>query len=53
MTTNQTIVACGRTVDIGTEVVLWHHAKGYTCPHPRGRRHCSQHDRTTEQRTHT
>jgi N-acetyl-anhydromuramyl-L-alanine amidase AmpD len=41
---NQTIIACGRTVDIGTEVVLWQHANGYTCPHPRGRLHCSQHD---------
>ena len=44
MTTNQTIIACGRTEDIGTEVVLWQHADGYTCPHPRGRSHCSQHD---------
>jgi N-acetylmuramoyl-L-alanine amidase len=41
---NQTIIACGRTVDIGTEVVLWQHANGYTCPHPRGRLHCSQHN---------
>jgi N-acetyl-anhydromuramyl-L-alanine amidase AmpD len=44
MTTNQSIVACGHTVDIETPVVLWHHAKGYACPHPRGRRHCSQHN---------
>ena len=41
---NQTIIACGRTVDIGTEVILWQYANGYTCPHPRGRLHCSQHD---------
>lgn len=41
---NQTIIACGRTVDIGTEVVLWQHSNGYTCPHPRGRQNCSQHD---------
>ena len=44
MTMNSNIIACGRTVDIGTEVVLWQHAEGYTCPHPRGRKHCSQHD---------
>jgi len=44
MAMNQNIIACGRTVDIETPVVLWHHAKGYACPHPRGRRHCSQHD---------
>ena len=41
---NQTIIACGRTVEIDTEVVLWQHPNGYTCPHPRGRLHCSQHD---------
>lgn len=44
MTTNQTIVACGHTVDIGTPVVLWDQAKGFSCPHKRGRRHGSQHD---------
>ena len=44
MTPNQNIVACGHPVDIGTEVVLWQHPNGYTCPHPRGRHHCSQHD---------
>ncbi len=42
---NQSIVACGKTVDIGTPVVLWNQAKSYTCPNKRGRRHCSQHDR--------
>ena len=44
MTSNRNIIACGRTVDIETPVVLWQHAEGYTCPHPRGRKHCSQHD---------
>ncbi len=42
--TNQSIEACGHTVDIGAPVVLWHSSKGYVCPHQRGRRHCSQHD---------
>ena len=42
---NQSIVACGHTVDIGTPVVLWNQAKGYVCPNKRGRRHCTQHDR--------
>ena len=42
MTTNpnQSIVACGKTVDIGTPVVLWNQAKSYICPNKRGRRHC-------------
>jgi len=44
MTTNQNIIACGQTADIGTAVVLWDQAKGYACPHKRGRRHCSQHN---------
>lgn len=42
---NQTIMACGHSVDIGTPVVLWDQAKGYACPHKRGRKACSQHDR--------
>lgn len=41
---NQCIVACGRTVDIGTPVVLWNQPGGYRCPHPRGRAGCHQHD---------
>lgn len=41
---NQAIVACGRRVDIGTPVILWDDPGGYTCPHPRGRVDCHQHD---------
>ena len=44
MAVNQNIVVCGRTVDIETPVMLWQHTQGYTCPHPRGRNTCSQHD---------
>jgi len=40
----QHIVACERTVDIGTPVVLWTHRGGLPCPHPRGRKSCRQHD---------
>ncbi|CCQ91901.1 putative N-acetylmuramyl-L-alanine amidase, negative regulator of AmpC, AmpD [Nitrospina gracilis 3/211] len=42
-TPSQVIVACGRTVDIDSPVVLWNHAGGFRCPHPRGRASCHQH----------
>jgi len=38
------IIACGQSVDIQTQVIPWTHRKGFTCPHPRGRSGCSQHD---------
>jgi N-acetyl-anhydromuramyl-L-alanine amidase AmpD len=41
---NQSISACGVKVDIGIPVVLWDEARGYVCPHKRGREACSQHD---------
>ena len=34
MTTNQSIVACGQTADIGTTVVLWHHSRATPAPTP-------------------
>ncbi|NIP99269.1 MAG: N-acetylmuramyl-L-alanine amidase, partial [Nitrospinaceae bacterium] len=40
---NQSIAACGQTVDIGAPVVPWHQPGGFACPHPRGRLACSQH----------
>lgn len=43
-TPNQSITACGRTVDIATPVVLWNEPGGYPCPNPRGRADCHQHD---------
>lgn len=42
--TNQSIIACGQSVDIGTPVVLWTDEKGYICPNKRGRKDCTQHD---------
>lgn len=44
MTDPTHIVACGNTIDIQTPVLLWNHPKGFTCPHPRGRSGCTQHD---------
>ncbi len=41
---NQSIVACGKRVDIGTEVVLWDDPAGFVCPNKRGRIACTQHD---------
>jgi N-acetylmuramoyl-L-alanine amidase len=41
---NQSIIACGQSVDIGTPVVLWTDKKGYVCPNKRGRKDCTQHD---------
>lgn len=41
---NQSIVACGIKVDIGTPVVLWDEEGGYACPHKRGRETCAHHD---------
>jgi hypothetical protein len=41
---NQSIIACGHSVDIGTPVVLWTDKKGYICPNKRGRGSCTQHD---------
>ncbi len=41
---NQSIVACGKRVDIGTEVVLWDDPGGFVCPNKRGRVNCTQHD---------
>jgi N-acetylmuramoyl-L-alanine amidase len=43
-TNNQSIIACGQSVDIGTPVVLWTDKKGYVCPNKRGRGNCTQHD---------
>ncbi|MCF8719704.1 peptidoglycan recognition protein family protein [Nitrospina gracilis] len=40
---NQTIVACGQAVDIGTPVVRWDDPGGFRCPHPRGRASCHHH----------
>ncbi len=41
---NQNIVACGKSVDIGTRVVLWSEKEGFVCPNKRGRIGCTQHD---------
>jgi len=41
---NQSIVACGIKVDIGTPVILWREKEGYACPNKRGRAGCTQHD---------
>ncbi|GJL77096.1 MAG: hypothetical protein NPINA01_00850 [Nitrospinaceae bacterium] len=41
---NQSIIACGQSVDIGTPVILWTDKHGYVCPNKRGRQDCSQHD---------
>jgi len=41
---NQSIIACGQSVDIGSPVVLWTDKKGYICPNKRGRNNCTQHD---------
>ena len=41
---NQSIVACEKSVDIGTPVVLWTDKQGYVCPNKRGRQDCTQHD---------
>lgn len=42
----QSIVVCGKSLDIGTPVILWDHQDGYSCPHRRGRQPCTQHDRS-------
>lgn len=42
--TNQSIIACGQSVDIGAPVVLWKDKGGFNCPNKRGRENCSQHD---------
>ena len=41
---NQSIIACGQSVDIGAPVVLWNDKGGFNCPNKRGRSNCSQHD---------
>lgn len=41
---NQSIVACGKKIDIGRRVVLWSEKGGFRCPNPRGRAACRQHD---------
>jgi hypothetical protein len=41
---NQSIIACGQSVDIGAPVVLWKDEGGFNCPNKRGRENCSQHD---------
>ncbi|MCH8311989.1 MAG: N-acetylmuramoyl-L-alanine amidase [Nitrospinae bacterium] len=41
---NQSIIACGQSVDIGAPVVLWNDKGGFNCPNKRGRENCSQHD---------
>jgi len=41
---NQSIVVCGKKIDIGKPVVLWNSKGGWRCPNPRGRKSCSQHD---------
>ncbi|MEC7641826.1 MAG: N-acetylmuramoyl-L-alanine amidase [Nitrospinota bacterium] len=41
---NQSIIACGKKVFIGTPVILWHQKGGYACPNRRGRSSCTQHN---------
>ncbi|MFQ5450528.1 MAG: N-acetylmuramyl-L-alanine amidase [Nitrospinaceae bacterium] len=41
---NQSIIACGFRVDIGTRVVLWDEEGGLVCPNKRGRKDCTHHD---------
>lgn len=43
---NTSIIACNKSLDIGTAVVLWDEEGGFRCPHRRGRIGCTQHDPT-------
>ena len=41
---SQKIVACEKSVEIGSPVVLWNAAGGLACPNRRGRSACTQHN---------
>jgi N-acetylmuramoyl-L-alanine amidase len=41
---NKNIVACEKTIDINSPVILWNSKSGLTCPNRRGRAACSQHN---------
>ena len=41
---NKNIVACEKTIDINSPVILWDSEGGLTCPNRRGRSACSQHN---------
>lgn len=41
---NKNIIACGKTVNIGSPVVTWNTEGGLTCPNRRGRLACTQHN---------
>ena len=41
---NQNIVACGKTININSPVVLWNAESGLACPNRRGRSACTQHN---------
>ena len=43
---NQKIVACGKTINIDSDVILWNSQAGLACPNRRGRLACTQHDST-------
>ncbi|MBT3515443.1 MAG: N-acetylmuramyl-L-alanine amidase [Nitrospina sp.] len=43
---NQNIVACQRTVEINSPVILWDAKGGLDCPNRRGRSACTQHNST-------
>tara|TARA_B100000686_G_scaffold324891_1_gene381020 strand:- start:4288 stop:5199 length:912 start_codon:yes stop_codon:yes gene_type:complete len=40
---NQSIIACGRRVEIGVPVIIWSEQGGFLCKNKRGRRTCSFH----------
>ncbi|SVB31009.1 uncharacterized protein METZ01_LOCUS183863 [marine metagenome] len=40
---NQNIVACQRTVEVNSPVILWNDKTGLACPNRRGRSNCTQH----------
>ena len=41
---NQNIITCGKSISIGTPVVIWNTKGGLACPNRRGRSNCTQHD---------
>jgi N-acetylmuramoyl-L-alanine amidase len=41
---NKNIVACEKTININSPVILWDSKGGLTCPNRRGRSACSQHN---------